>query len=69
MGSHGVLAWSSSRVQGNAVVLLAVSAMLLVVRGFIKLEVGAWFKPQLGFLFLWKYCVFCDIFFVVHVSK
>ena len=79
MGSHGVLAWSSSRVQGNAVVVLAVSAMLLAVRGFVKLkkiqkseknsEVGAWVKPQLGFLFFLKYCVFCDIFFVVHVSK
>ena len=35
-----------------------------------KSEVGGWVKPQLIFLFFFKYCVFCVLFFfVVHVSK
>ena len=45
-------------------------------RGFVKLkkseknsEVGGYVKLQLEFLFFLKYCVFCVVFFVVHVSK
>ena len=31
-------------------------------------EVGGWVKPQLGFFFFWKFCVFCVVLLAVLVS-